>query len=63
MYRNDLKYTFQILGYEGENVTLDIYSGGLAIEPLRHSYYKLTYGNEIELLIRKLERNFHRASL
>ena len=32
----------------GDNMGLDVYSGGLAIEPLRISMGKLSYGMEIE---------------
>ena len=44
----------QILGHEDGNMTLDVYSGGLAIEPLRESINKLTYGSGMDLLIKKL---------
>ena len=36
----------------GDNMALDVYSGGLAIEPLRESMEKLSYGVEIETIIR-----------
>ena len=33
------------------NLSLDVYSGGLAIEPLRKSMNKLSYGEEVENLV------------
>ena len=42
----------QLMGHEDGNMALDVYSGGLAIEPLRESINKLTYGSEIDDLIR-----------
>ena len=36
----------------GDNMDLDVYSGGLAIEPLRKSMGKLSYGMGIEVIIR-----------
>ena len=41
----------QILGHEDGNMALDVYSGGLAIEPLRERINKLTYGYKIEFSI------------
>ena len=35
------------MGHEDGNMALDVYSGGLAIEPLRESMRKLSYGEEI----------------
>ena len=43
----------QLMGHEDGNMALDVYSGGLAIEPLRDSINKLTYGEEIEVLMQK----------
>lgn len=43
----------QLMGHEDGNMALDVYSGGLAIEPLRDSINKLTYGVEIEVLMQK----------
>ena len=37
----------QLMGHEDGNMALDVYSGGLAIEPLRESIGKLSYGEEI----------------
>ena len=37
----------QLMGHEDGNMALDVYSGGLAIEPLRESMRKLSYGEEI----------------
>ena len=38
----------QLMGHEDGNMALDVYSGGLAIEPLRESMRKLIYNKEIE---------------
>ena len=38
-------------GEKDGNLALDVYSGGLAIEPLRKSMNKLSYGEEVEKLI------------
>ena len=35
----------QLMGHEDWNMALDIYSSGLAIEPLREFISKLTYGS------------------
>jgi len=43
----------QLIGHEDGNMALDVYSGGLAIEPLRESINKLTYGSEIDDLYRR----------
>ena len=40
----------QLMGHEDGNMALDVYSGGLAIEPLRESISKLTYGTEVDSL-------------
>ena len=37
------------------NMTLDVYSGGFAIEHLRESMGKLSYSTEIEVLIKKFK--------
>ena len=42
------------MGHEDDNMALDVYSGGLAIEPLRKSMSKLSYGEEIEAIIKKM---------
>ena len=44
----------QLMGHEDDNMALDVYSGGLAIEPLRESIGKLSYGKEIDSKIKKL---------
>ena len=44
----------QLMGHEDGNMALDVYSGGLAIEPLRESMRKLSYGEFIHLIISKL---------
>ena len=46
-------HTSQLMGHEDSNMALDIYSGGLAIEPLVKSMKKLTYGKEIDSFIKK----------
>ena len=42
------KHISQLMGHEDGNMALDLYSGGLAIEPLRESMRKLSYGEEID---------------
>ena len=39
------------MGHEDSNMTLDVYSSGLAIEPLFEFINKLTYGEEVDLFI------------
>ena len=41
----------QLMGHEDGNMALDVYSGGLAIEPLRESIRKLRYGEAVEKLL------------
>ena len=38
----------QLKGHEDDDMALDVYSGGLAIEHLRKSMGKLSYGEEID---------------
>ena len=38
----------QLMGHEDGNMALDVYSGGLAIEPLRESIGRLSYGDEVK---------------
>ena len=40
------------MGHEDDNIALDVYFGGLEIEPLRESINKLTYGSGMDLLIK-----------
>ena len=40
------------MGHEDSNMSLDIYSAGLAIEPLVESINKLKYGKEIDSFIK-----------
>ena len=48
----------QLMGHEDDNMALDVYSSGLAIEPLRGSISKLTYGSEVDCLLKTfLDRN------
>jgi hypothetical protein len=42
----------QIMGHEDSNMALDLYSAGLAIEPLVKSMKKLTYEEEIDSFIK-----------
>ena len=44
----------QLIGHEDGYMALDVYSGGLAIEPLRESINKLTYGSGMDLLIKNM---------
>ena len=41
----------QLMGHEDSNMALDVYSSGLAIEPLVKSIKKLTYVKEIDSFI------------
>ena len=43
----------QLMGHEDSNMALDVYSGGLAIEPLVESIKKLTYGEEVDSFIKE----------
>ena len=45
----------QLMGHEDDNMTLDVYSGGLAIEPLRESMGKVSYREEIDRFLFKLK--------
>ena len=45
----------QLMGHEDDKIALDVYCGGLAIEPLRESINKLTYGSGMDLLIKILQ--------
>ena len=38
----------QLMGHEDGNMALDVYSGGLAVEPLRESMRKLSYGKIVD---------------
>ena len=38
----------QLMGYKDDNMVLDVYSGGLTIEPFRESIGKLSCGEEID---------------
>ena len=40
------------MGHEDSNMALDIYSAGLAIEPLVEPINKLTYGEDLDLFIK-----------
>ena len=41
----------QLMGHEDDNMGLNVYSGGLAIEPLRKSMGKLSYGEAVETFL------------
>ena len=43
----------QLMGHVDGNMALDVYSGGLAIEPLRESIERLSYGEELCEIIEK----------
>ncbi len=45
----------QLLGHEDDNMALDVYPGGLAVEHLRESMGKFSYGDEIDILLFKLK--------
>ena len=47
----------QLMGHEDSNMALDIYSSGLAIEPLVESINKLTYGEVIDSYIKDTLKN------
>ena len=38
----------QLMGHEDGNMALDVYSGGLAIEPFKESIGKMSYEEEID---------------
>jgi len=42
----------QLMGHEDSNMALDVYSAGLAIEPLVKSMKKLTYGKDVDSFIK-----------
>ncbi len=42
----------QLMGHKDNNMALDTYSSGLFIEPLTKSIKKLTYGKEIDELVK-----------
>ncbi len=41
----------KLMGHKHNNMSLDVYSAGLAIEPLVESINKLTYGEEVDSFI------------
>ena len=43
----------QLMGHEDSNMALDVYSSGLAIEPLVESINKLTFGEEVDSFIKE----------
>ena len=43
----------QLMGHKDSNMALDVYSAGLAIEPLRESINKLTYGDDVDSFIKE----------
>ena len=46
----------QLMGHEDDKIALDVYCGGLAIQPLRESINKLTSGSGMDLLIKNITR-------
>ena len=49
-----LNYKWVYLVLEDDNMALDVNSGGLAVEPLRESIEKLSYGDKIYQIISNL---------
>ena len=47
----------KLMGHKHNNMSLDVYSAGLAIEPLVESINKLTYGDEIDSFIKETLKN------
>ena len=47
----------QLMGHEDSNMALDVYSSGLAIEPLVESINKLSYGDEVDSFIKDTLKN------
>ena len=45
----------QLMGHKHNNMSLDVYSAGMKIEPLVESINKLTYGKEIDSFIKSNE--------
>ena len=43
----------KLMGHKHNNMSLDVYSAGLAIEPLVESINKLTYGEELDSFIKE----------
>ena len=43
----------KLMGHKHNNMSLDVYSAGLAIEPLVESINKLTYGEEVDSFIKE----------
>ena len=41
----------KLMGHKHNNMSLDVYSAGIAIEPLVESINKLTYGEELDSFI------------
>ena len=52
----------QLMWHEDDNMALDVYSGGLAIEPLRESMEKLSCVKQIEKLLIEQELIFHKST-
>ena len=47
-------HIIKLMGHEDGNLSLDVYPGGLAIEPLKEIIPKLTYGSGMDLLIKRM---------
>ena len=43
----------KLMGHKHNNMSLDVYSAGLAIEPLVESINQLTYGEEVDSFIKE----------
>ena len=56
-YKSPSRYRIHMekLNYKwGDNMDLEVYSGRLAIEPLRKSMNKLSYGEEIDSNLKRI---------
>jgi hypothetical protein len=45
------------MGHKHNNMSLDVYSAGMKIEPLVESINKLTYGDEIDAFVKDTLKN------
>ena len=57
-YKNPPRYLIHVKKFNykwGDHIDLEVYSGCLAIEPLRKSMEKLSFGEEIDSFLFKLK--------
>ena len=47
----------ELMGHKHNNMSLDVYSAGMKLEPLVESIKKLTYGDEIDSFIKDTLKN------